>query len=94
MDEPRAKIRRAVALRYEGDESRAPEVVAKGAGEVADRILAVAREHGLPIEEDPDLVELLAVTDVGEEIPVEVYGVVARLLAYLYRLNGELAEGR
>ncbi len=81
----------AVALRYDSDSRSAPDVVAKGKGEVAEKILKLAKEHGVPVREDKDLLQLLAVCDVGDEIPVELYTAVAELLAYLYGLNGELA---
>jgi flagellar biosynthesis protein len=83
---------RAVALRYEHGSERAPRVVAKGDGALAERILAFAREHGVAIREDRDLLELLAACDVGDEIPVELYDAVARILTCLYALNRELAE--
>jgi flagellar biosynthesis protein len=78
----------AVALRYERDEMPAPRVTAKGAGELAQRILALAREHDVPVREDPDLLELLAACDLGTEIPSELYHAVAELLAFFQRLNG------
>ncbi len=82
---------RAVGLHYdaEGAES-APRVVAKGSGVLAERILAIAEEHGVPVRHDPDLVEMLASAEVGQEIPVEIYGAVASLLTYLYRMNEEM----
>ena len=83
---------RAVALRYDREQSSdagAPQVVAKGRGEVAARILSLATEHGVPVREDPDLVELLSHCEMGDEIPVEVYTAVAELLTWLYRLEGE-----
>lgn len=83
--------RHAVALRYDPAARPAPEVVAKGKGGTAERILALAREHGIPVREDADLLQLLAACEVGEEIPLDLYTVVAELLAYLYRVNGELA---
>jgi flagellar biosynthesis protein len=61
----------AVALSYDG--KGAPRVVAKGSGEVADKILATAREHGVPLQPDADLVRLLAQIDLGEEIPRALY---------------------
>ncbi|MEM7306697.1 MAG: EscU/YscU/HrcU family type III secretion system export apparatus switch protein [Planctomycetota bacterium] len=82
----------AVALRYDPQARDAPDVVAKGRGEVAERILALADEHGVPVRRDTDLLQLLSVCDVGDEIPAELYAAVAELLAYLYRLNGELGE--
>jgi flagellar biosynthesis protein len=84
------KAERAVALRYDERESSTPKVVASGVGEIAQHILAVAKQHGVPVREDPDLVTLLAVCDLGEEIPVELYEAVAELLTFLYRINESL----
>jgi len=84
-----APIQRAVALHYDAASSTAPRVVATGRGELAERILERARESGVPVQEDPDLVELLAACELGEEIPVELYTAVAQLLTFLYALNGE-----
>ncbi len=81
----------AVALRYDRSALPAPSVVAKGKGELARRILELARENDVPVREDADLLELLAACDLGQEIPFELYHAVAELLAYLQRLNGELA---
>lgn len=83
--------RRAVALRYDAEQHAAPKVVARGDESVADRILALARESGVPVREDADLVDLLSHCDVGQEIPSELFAVVAELLVYLHRLNGECA---
>lgn len=88
MNEPLPK---AVALRYDPARDGAPGVVAKGAGETARRILELAREHGVPVREDEGLLALLALCDVGEEIPGELHAAVAELLAYLVRLERELA---
>ena len=79
----------AVALRYERRDTAAPRVTAKGGGELARRILELARAHDVPVREDPDLLELLAACDLGAEIPEELYHTVAELLAFLHRLNGK-----
>jgi len=84
--------RRAMALRYDREARAAPKVVAKGAGLLAERILELAREHEIPVREDADLLKLLSLSEVGDEIPTEVYGAVAEILAVLYRLNGELGS--
>jgi flagellar biosynthesis protein len=84
---------RAVALRYARGEDGAPLVTARGEGELARRIVEVAAAAGVPVRHDADLVELFAAAEVGEAIPVELYEVVARLLTYLYRLNGEPGGG-
>jgi flagellar biosynthesis protein FlhB len=78
----------AVALRYDRKSSRAPVVIAKGARLVALRIKEVAKEHGIPIVENPPLARALyAAADIGQEIPVELYKAVAEVLAYVYRLK-------
>lgn len=84
----------AVALSYELDKAdRAPVVVASGQGHLADRILAAAEEAGVPIRKDSDLVEILAATEIGDEIPVEAFIAVAEILSYIYRKNGTLPPG-
>ncbi len=86
---PRRAPREALGLRYDPDGDAAPRVVAKGSGELAERLLEIARENGVPVRHDPDLLQMLSVTEVGEEVPVEVYAVVAELIGFLYRLNEE-----
>lgn len=81
------KIKKAVALRYRPEQDQAPKVSAKGSGRIAEKILALAKEHGIPIKEDPDLVEVLARLQVDDEVPPEVYVVVAEILAFVYRSN-------
>jgi flagellar biosynthesis protein len=83
---------RVVALRYERAAMPAPRVTAKGAGELAERILALAEAHAVPVRSDPDLLELLAACDLGAEIPGELYQVVAELLVFLQRLNASPAR--
>ena len=78
-------------MHYESSDG-APRVVASGYGLVAEKIIAVAREHGVKIHEDPDLVQILAELDLGSVIPPEIYQVVAEVLAYVYRVNA--AAGR
>lgn len=79
--------KKAVALRYNPEEDPAPRLVAKGQGHIAEKIIEIAREHGVPIHEDPDLVELLAALDLGQLIPEELYAALAEILAFIYRLN-------
>jgi flagellar biosynthesis protein len=87
------KIQKAVALKYERGKDAAPKVTAKGRGAVADKILALAREHKIPIEKDSTLIEALYRLDINEGIPEELYQVVAELLAFIYRMN-TLKKGR
>jgi flagellar biosynthesis protein len=78
---------RAIALKYRADEDRAPKVVAKGRGFVAQAIRELAEKHGIPIKRDDDLIELLAQVDIDQEIPGELYAAVAEVLAWIYRAN-------
>lgn len=89
-----ADQRIAVALSYDGKGDPAPRVSAKGKGLVAERIMALAREHGVPIHEDPDLATLLGKLELDNFIPVEAFVAVAEVLAYIYRQNGKLQEQR
>lgn len=86
------KLKKAVALKYEPGKHRAPRVTAKGRGLVAERIIELAREGGVPVTEDPDLVGVLIQLDFEEEIPPELYQAVAEILAFAYRLNRRMME--
>jgi len=81
------KNKKAVALKYDRGRDTAPKLTAKGRGAVAERILALAKEHRIPIEKDSTLMEALYRLDINEEIPEELYQVVAELLAFIYRMN-------
>ncbi len=82
--------KRAVALRYEAGRDRAPRVSAKGAGQVAEKIIELARSENIPISEDPDLVSALIQLDFYAEVPPELYRAVAEILAFAYRVNRKL----
>jgi flagellar biosynthesis protein len=84
------KPARAVALRYDRAKDGAPRVVAKGRGQVAEHIIALAREHGVPLHEDASLAATLCALDLETEIPPELYRAVAEVLSFIYRLNGKL----
>ena len=79
--------REAVALRYEPRLEQAPRLVAKGKGELAERILELARIHNIPVREDSDLVGLLGKLDLEAEIPPNLYKVIAEILAFVYFVN-------
>ena len=85
-------INKAVAIVYDEKESAAPRVVASGKGLVAERIIATAREAGVHIKEDPNLVEILAKIPLGSEIPVELYQTVAEVLAFVYQVNDKFKQ--
>lgn len=79
----------AVALSYESPTMKAPQLVAKGAEKIAEKIREVAKAHGIPIVENKTLAQsLYAMVELGQEIPGTLYHAVAEILAYVYRLKG------
>lgn len=80
----------AVALHYDG--KNAPRVTAKGSGELAERIIALAKEHGIPLQENAPLVSLLAKLELGAEIPEALYLAVAEIIAFAYLLSGKTPD--
>ena len=84
----------AVALKYSDKEMRAPRVIAKGTELVALRIRALAEEHKIPVLEAPPLTRALyRHTQLGAEIPVDLYAAVAEVLAWAYQLHRQSKEG-
>lgn len=79
---------KAVALQWEGGKE-APRVTAKGEGRLAEEIIALAREHGIPIQENLPLVMALSQIELGDEIPRELYLAVAQVIAFAYYLSGK-----
>lgn len=84
-------LRRAVALGYEADQDIAPRVLASGQGVLADRIVELARQAGVPILADPALARALASVELESAIPPELYAIVAEVLMYVYRVQGRLS---
>ena len=86
------KVRRAVAISYEPEDD-APKVVATGRGHIADRIIDKAKESDVPLHKDSSLVESLSQLELGENIPAELYEVVAEILVFIDktdRIKGRL----
>lgn len=82
----------ALAIRYDSAIMNAPQVVAKGAGHVAERIRALAREHNIPIVENKELAQnLFKMVEINDDVPSVFYHAVAEVLAYVYRLKGKAA---
>jgi flagellar biosynthesis protein len=79
--------KKATALKYDPEKNKAPVVTAKGQGYVAEEILKRAREHGIEIKEDPNLVEALSKIEIYSEIPEELYKAVALILSEVYKIN-------
>ena len=86
LQEPKS----AVALRYDPDAGdTTPCVVAKGQGTVAEEILRLAREHDIPLRQDPALAGALATLNIGMTIPPELFRTVAEVLAFIYKVNAK-----
>jgi flagellar biosynthesis protein len=79
--------RHAVALSYKENQHTAPIIAAKGSGLIADNIIEKAKESGVPIQEDPSLVELLGKLNIQEQVPEDLYQAVAEVFAFIYRLD-------
>ena len=81
------RIRQAAALTYDAGKDRAPKLAAKGSGIVAEKIIELAVKHGIPIRNDPALVQILSKLDIDEAIPPELYQAIAEVLAFVYQMN-------
>lgn len=84
----------AVALTYEFGKPNLPRVVASGRGAVAERILALAQENGIPVREDADLAALLGAVDLESEIPAEAMIAVAEIMAQIFLINRQAAAAK
>lgn len=84
------KARTATALQYEG--KQAPTITAKGHGDLAEDIIALAREHGILVHQDDELSKLLSQLQLGEQIPPQLYVVIAELIAFSYVLQGKFPD--
>ena len=96
MARPGSSRPRAAALRYHPEDpfqDAAPRLVAKGQGLLAERILDLAKQHGVSITKDPDLLAVLEPLDLDRLIPPELFQAVAVLLATLYRTNKQASGG-
>ncbi|MEP1447574.1 MAG: EscU/YscU/HrcU family type III secretion system export apparatus switch protein [Paraglaciecola sp.] len=95
------KQRSAVGLKYQQNnhsdntaqgQSSAPTIVVKGFGDLADDIIALARQNGVLVHEDPYLSDFLATLDLGQEIPEQLYHVIAELISFSYVLQGKFPD--
>jgi flagellar biosynthesis protein len=89
MEQSPKNLKNAVALAY-GAGSKAPTVVASGKGVVAEQIILLAKEHGVYVHESKELVALLMDIELDQEIPANLYRVVAELLAWLYQIEAAM----
>ena len=86
------KKKEAIALSYQSEQASAPKVVAKGKGFIADKILEKANDHHIPVQEDASLIALLSELNINEQIPEELYHVVAEVFAFIYKSDQQYNE--
>lgn len=79
----------AVALGYDSQTDNAPIVLAKGQGQIAEKIIQIAIDNNIEIRKDEDLLQILKAVDINEEIPVEAFAAVAEIISYIYQQNGK-----
>ncbi|MBT5266767.1 MAG: flagellar protein FhlB [Rhodospirillaceae bacterium] len=87
-----AKRQVAIALSHDSQSDRPPTIVAKGYGELAEKILRLAFANDVKVRQDPDLAQVLEFVEVDCEIPLEAFAAVAEILTYVYAANGRLSE--
>jgi len=83
-------LKQAVALFYDGENT--PKVTAKGEGETAEQIIAIAQEHNIAFCENKPLSDLLMSLELGEEIPENLYIAIAHIIAFAYQLDKDIAN--
>lgn len=81
------KLKKATALTYDQHQDMSPRVSATGKGFVAEEIIKKAKEHNVPIVEDPSLAELLGQLEINDSIPPELYEAVAEVFAFIYKMD-------
>jgi flagellar biosynthesis protein len=86
--------KKAAALKYASRMDSAPRLVARGSGWMAEKIIQTARDHNIPLKEDPPLVEILSTLDLYREIPPVLYKAVAEILVFIYKMNNKVLTDR
>ncbi|ADO77411.1 EscU/YscU/HrcU family type III secretion system export apparatus switch protein [Halanaerobium praevalens] len=81
------KNKKTVALKYDQKNDQAPRIIASGKGSIAEMIIKKAKEENIPIKKDKDVVQVLAELNIGEQIPEELYTVIAEILSFFYDLE-------
>lgn len=86
------KQKKAVALTYLSGIDQAPHVSAKGEGLIAEKIISQAKQHDIPIQEDPALVSMLGKLDLNQIIPTELYQTVAEIFTFIYTIDEQAGK--
>ena len=86
------EIKHATALQYSPETDVAPKIIATGKGEIAERIIEKAKENDIPIYQDSNLAKTLSALGIGDQIPAEIYGVVAEILIFIGSVDKSYGE--
>ena len=92
MSEKGKHVTRAAAISYDPAEHDAPVLAAFGEGHLAEKIISVARESGIPVMPDPSLASMLSKISIGDEISPEMYEAVAKVLAFVSEIDRSYGE--
>lgn len=87
------KKNKAVALKYNADVDRAPVIIASGSGNVANKIIEIAEQNGIPVYRDDSAASLMCMLEVGNTIPPELYEVIAAIYCQLLNSSEKLKKG-
>lgn len=88
-----SKKNKAVALRYSMEEDAAPIVIASGYGHIADKIIDIAENQGIPVFRDDSAASMLCMLEVGKTIPPELYEIVAAIYVQLLKTSDSIKNG-
>jgi flagellar biosynthesis protein len=92
-DDKIKKPKEVAAIKYSPEEDAAPKIVALGKGEIGEKIIKKAEENAVPVVENPNLAHVLNTLSVGEEIPSELYEVVAEILIFVGNMDKHYGNG-
>lgn len=83
---------KAVALKYNPEEDHAPIIVASGYGTIAEKMIDIAEQNGIPVYKDDSAASLLCMLDVGNSIPPELYQVVAAIYGHIMEASKDILK--
>lgn len=87
-------MKKAIGIGYEKGKDSAPRVVTRGEGALAEKIIEIANEYGIYVKEDKTLAEILYKLDISQEIPEELYNVIAEIFLYVYKIDKKMGENK
>ncbi|WP_010250364.1 EscU/YscU/HrcU family type III secretion system export apparatus switch protein [Acetivibrio cellulolyticus] len=92
MPEKKDKVKQVAALKYSPQSNRAPEIIGLGSGEIAEKIIEKAKENDIPIYKNDELASTLSHFKIGDEIPPELYEVVAEILVFVSNIDKRFGD--